>query len=283
MNGGKRPLGYTIVEVLIVLAVSGLMFMIAANFISGKQGKTAFTAGVQEMAVRIQDVIDQVNNGRYSDRRFTCRPAVGNFMEFFHAASDVQGTNALCVFIGKYFHFNGAGEMTDYEVFTLAGRRLTSDSKPPASLAEAEVTPIDDRYSLSDNLDLTSSQRTPQQLQVPRVKVDGSNASFYGFGFVQGLGRIDPDDPAGNTYSSGYEAPKLIYGPGHNSAGQSRSAASDASRLLGGNLQFANRVRVCVTDGERFAIITIGDSGNQLSVRVTRHERTFWEQVTQCG
>lgn len=55
MKGGKSPLGYTVVEVMIVLAVSGIMFLVAANFINGKQQKTSFANGVNEMASRIQD------------------------------------------------------------------------------------------------------------------------------------------------------------------------------------------------------------------------------------
>ena len=70
MNGGKRPLGYTIIEVMIVLAVSGVMFIIAASFISGKQESTAFTEGANEFASQLQQTIAEVADGQYSDVTF---------------------------------------------------------------------------------------------------------------------------------------------------------------------------------------------------------------------
>ena len=50
----KQPFGYTIVEVMIVLAVSSAMFLIAANFINGKQERTAFSQGSNEMVSQLQ-------------------------------------------------------------------------------------------------------------------------------------------------------------------------------------------------------------------------------------
>ena len=81
MLGGKnkQPLGYTIIEVMIVLAVSGLMFIIAATFINGKQQRATFTAGVNEMASELQNVIEQVNDGSYADVPLNCVSAGAGF------------------------------------------------------------------------------------------------------------------------------------------------------------------------------------------------------------
>src|SRR4051812_28553600 len=103
MNGGKLPLGYTVIEVMIVLAVSGLMFVIATNFISGKQAKTSFTAGSNELASKVQDLIGEVNDGKYSDIPLSCSANIGGPTSVSDGAPDAetQGTNPQCVFLGK--------------------------------------------------------------------------------------------------------------------------------------------------------------------------------------
>lgn len=102
MKGVKQPLGYTIIEVMIVLAISGLMFLIAANFISGKEESTSFTEGTNEFVTDMQSVINQVTDGQYSDISFQCVSS-GGTLSFPSGGS--QGTNPACVFLGKFLYF----------------------------------------------------------------------------------------------------------------------------------------------------------------------------------
>ena len=257
MNSGKQPLGYTIVEVLIVLAISGLMLSLAATFISGKQAKTSFQAGTNEMASQITDVISEVNDGHYSDRRFGCElPTGGNTIRFTGGVQ--QGTNPACVFLGKFLHFSKSGVMSDYEVFSLAGARLGTNGKPATNLTDVLPTPI---VNNAINLNLTEQRTVPQRLDIIDVKVDGH--AVYGFGFVQGLGSTSG---TGQTdYNSGAQSARLVYAPGLTSAGADEGTAAGQIRTL----SYASRAAVmCVSDGARWATITVGLNNNQLGVRL---------------
>src|SRR5205814_2186232 len=58
-NGG----GYTIVEVMIFLAISSLLFVAASIAIGGQQAHTEFNTAANDTNTKFQQWIDQVANG----------------------------------------------------------------------------------------------------------------------------------------------------------------------------------------------------------------------------
>lgn len=273
MRGGKTPAGYTVLEVMIVLAVSGVMFVIAANFINGKQAKTAFQTGVNELTAQVQAVIGEVNDGHYSDVAFGCNDSPPNRLNIVGAGpTDTTGNSQDCTFVGKILHFSEDGDDTRYEVLSLAGARLRSDDTAVTQLSEAKVTPI--KTGTGSALSLTVHRQVPQNLQITRVVItDASGATMptWNFGFTQGFGSVDTRAP--NTYSSGAQSASLAYGPGLTSATSDEDAAISA---LTNNVQLATAATVCVTDGERWATVNVGTSNNagQLSARGVMHGTT---------
>jgi type II secretory pathway pseudopilin PulG len=61
----KRQVGYTILEVLIFIAVSSLMFISAMRAISGRQRQVQFTQSIQEFDAKIKDLINDVTTSYY--------------------------------------------------------------------------------------------------------------------------------------------------------------------------------------------------------------------------
>ncbi|MEI6755863.1 MAG: prepilin-type N-terminal cleavage/methylation domain-containing protein [bacterium] len=178
MRGGNKYSGYTIIEVLIVLAISSFMFVIASQFISGKAADTSFRTGVNEMASRIQDAIDQVSNGQYTDQQVACS-VVGSDLTFT-ANSGSQGNSQDCIFIGKYFAFT-AGD-TKYPLYTIAGKT------------------VNDGSYLSANPQIIS-QFTYKNVIPQGLKPTTST----GFGFAQSLGSY-----SSGSYSSGAQSLKIV-------------------------------------------------------------------------
>src|SRR4051794_6940104 len=113
MKGVKAPSGYTIIEVLIVLAVSGVMFIMAANFIDGKNSRTRFQQGSNELGSRVQSVIEEITDGQYSDIPFTCNSTSSSIT--ITGTPQQQGKNYDCIFIGKIIHFSVGGNQNRYE------------------------------------------------------------------------------------------------------------------------------------------------------------------------
>lgn len=123
MRGGKNKTGYTITEVLIVLAISSAMFIAANSFISGRVAETSFRTGVNETASRIQDVIDQVASGQFNDRQISCTNNGASII--VNVGTNNQGSNIACVFAGKLIDFNTLGK---YIVKTYAAPRTQENS-----------------------------------------------------------------------------------------------------------------------------------------------------------
>jgi prepilin-type N-terminal cleavage/methylation domain-containing protein len=257
MKGGKEPLGYTIVEVLIVLAVSGLMFVIAANFINGKQQRTAFSQGVNEMASRIQGVINQVKDGQYSDIPQGCE-FTGGVTSFDYTDPTTQGKNAQCVFLGKIIHLRKEDKPSDYEVLSLAGGRADINGKAITSLPAADPKVIG---SLIDD------QTVPQQLEIRNVTGrDENNAPFQSFavGFFQGQGTVNDT----GDLTNGSQTVSMYYRIGLTKPVNNSPAFFTDNFPQANFLKIAQEVTICITDDTRFAEIIIGNSNSQLNVRV---------------
>src|ERR1700761_7227045 len=114
-RGGHRTAtaGFTIIEVLIVLAISSALLISAAALISGRQAKTEFMTGINNTQQQIQQIINETASGYYPNAgNFTCTGSlVGGVVSFSNAASQ-QGTNAGCIFMGKAIQF-GLGSSGD--------------------------------------------------------------------------------------------------------------------------------------------------------------------------
>lgn len=260
MKGGTRPQGYTIIEVMIVLAISGVMFLIASSFISGKEASSAFTEGTNEFASDLQSIITEVSDGQYSDVNLSCTVAQpSNQLTFTTAASgsSLQGTNSECDFLGKFVHMSESSNSTSYETFDLAGAR-TDDTL-------ASATPV-----IGNGVDLTDQETTPQALKVLDVKVtngSGVTSLSYGIGFVQSQANCNVDDSCVSSAQTVY----MVYSPGLNGAGGASMGETAAKNAITGNLRTATAADICLTDGTRYASIKLGDSSSvasQLNVTV---------------
>ena len=259
MLGGKnkqtrQPLGYTIVEVMIVLAVSGIMFLIAAQFINGKQEKAAFTQGSNDMASKLQQVVQDVTDGHYSDVPLTCTVSgsgVGATISVTTTSSGEQGTASDCVFLGKIVSFydtSGGTNRNNYSIFSIAAARNIT-SIPNNLIAAVGGSPS-----------LTTQSVTPQNLYVKKMTiVDASSGSpsvnpsnTYNIGFLQGLGNVDKNT---GSYLTGAQQPvQLVY------ADTTHNKMGDESYIAGTTIRLAKNATICVSDGARNADIFIGGS-----------------------
>lgn len=259
MRGGKnkQPLGYTIVEVLIVLAISGMMFVVATVFIAGKQANTQFTTGTHQFAAEMQSIAEQVTDGQYSDIPFTCTPGATK-LSFIVQATDNQGQNSNCEFIGKIVHFDGVGS-GGYQILPIAGSRLDKNNSgnPATDFNSARATVI---YDAGGGVDLTKQKVIPQGLTLKSIKVteSGGTHTDYSFGFTQGLGISD--NSGSGSYKSGAQISQLSYAD-QSSLGAAAKTAVDSSKMGA-----ASKVEICITDGPRNALITIDITNSQLNV-----------------
>ncbi|MEO7364578.1 MAG: prepilin-type N-terminal cleavage/methylation domain-containing protein [Candidatus Saccharimonadales bacterium] len=263
MKGGRRHQGYTIVEVMVVLAVSGVMFLIAASFTAGKQAKTAFNQGVNSLAFDIQADIDAVVDGQYTDVPLRCSVNEGPPRTLRFELPDnttKQGTNQQCTFLGILLHFrvdrsDGNDPLSNYDLVYLAGAKTDTGGGNLTQLSHSAITPV------SGAVNLTKAKLIPQGLQVAAVRVlynngvtDTYDGDHYNFGIIQNYGSLDTVNPS--SYASGAQTISLIV--------DTSLGPNDANLLTQSTVKPATRVIICLTDGVRKAHVTVGDNGNQL-------------------
>lgn len=255
MNGGKNK-GYTIVEVMIFLAISGVMFIIAAFFINGKQAAAAFTQGVNDLGSKLQQIAQEASNGQYPEQStLSCDTNSGPLS--FNTAGQGQGTNSDCVFLGKILHFSPAGDASIYHVIPVAGARLNSSNNTVKNLSEAQPTAVSS---------LIFSNGIAQGLTVRSIKINGQ-PNKYAFGFLTS----PAVNASGTNIANGAQKVELYYVDG---IGSTNSDAEVASAMLVPNtLKRATEVDICFDEGSnRKAQVIIGSSNNALNISVDRSQ-----------
>src|SRR5438477_181949 len=114
MRGGRGPQGYTIVEVMIFLAVSSALLLSAMALISAQQRKTRFSQGSKDMVSQLQDIVNIISTGYYiNSNNYKCSDS-GNgdssgYPTVSSSTANNKGANYGCTFIGHVFQFSPDG------------------------------------------------------------------------------------------------------------------------------------------------------------------------------
>ena len=170
--------GFTIVETLIVLAVSSTLFVVAGTMISGRQAKTEFQVGSRDIQTKIQQVINETKSGYYgTESTSSCSQNGTPPPGLAFTASGALGSRGNCVFIGKALVFSGS---TMY-IFPLAGLRQVSGMDAPnakAALATA-IPSSSQRYVFPYGTELVGSAVDDDSL-VPGIHGFAVLTSFSG-------------------------------------------------------------------------------------------------------
>lgn len=149
MNRGRLSSGFTIVEVLIFLATSAVIFVGMIGLINGRQSKTEFINSGRDFETIIQDVANDVTTGYFPDaQKISCVPS-GAGISITADSTKNQGTNQGCIFIGKTMTFS----TNTYTLDTLAGRRLKAGgSQQPVENFDESGIKIVPELSSSNNI-----------------------------------------------------------------------------------------------------------------------------------
>jgi type II secretory pathway pseudopilin PulG len=141
-GGNASPTsGFTIVETLIVLAVTSTLLISAMVSMSGRQARTEFQVATQNAVRDYQSIISQIESGRYTtSNNFTCETSGFNDVSFAPpTGGDTQGANKDCTYLGLALVF-GQNPAT-YKKYVLAGSRLYNDATPASAKDLTESNP----------------------------------------------------------------------------------------------------------------------------------------------
>lgn len=147
----RRQHGFTMVEVMIFLAISGAMLGWSVLSIRGRQQQVQFSQAVREFENVIKDYINDIGTGYYPNAANTSCTVSNPFnassdIRFAPSGTATAGSNKDCIFLGKAIQFGVHGSNgEDYNVYTVLGRRQTpsgSSLRDVTSFREARPTPL---------------------------------------------------------------------------------------------------------------------------------------------
>lgn len=276
--------GFTIVETLIVLAVTGALFVAIAATLSGRQGAAEFAHAIQSVQSELQQTINQVPAGFFPDHGLSCAPG-GSSLTF--AVGGTQGANAPCVFLGKVVQFwvrgSGGNSPEEDRVYTIAGLNgAMADTGSPFDLALPTVvglTANSDYIDYSDSLNLQYGLHTVWAHSDNNLTCNAKSCSIGSVAFLMEPGNSNSQSISG--YSSGSQQVDLIpirTTSLNQTVAQTVQGIENKQSNLGGLLDPdltasapinpKNGVEICFASGttNQSGLITIGSSGRQLLV-----------------
>ncbi len=149
---GKRVGGFTIIEVMIVLASTGALLIIAMTVIGGQVASTNFQTGTRSFATQLQNIANQVTSGQYTyDNSISCYVDNQNppEVQIDGNGNANQGSNQECVFLGKNIYIGPTPSNMIYSYIVAApSNNATISTSDKIIVKNNEI----DKYSLSSNL-----------------------------------------------------------------------------------------------------------------------------------
>ncbi|HSW99822.1 MAG TPA: prepilin-type N-terminal cleavage/methylation domain-containing protein [Patescibacteria group bacterium] len=282
--------GFTIVEVMIVLAVSGGLFIAAAILISGKQNQAGFNSAIQQIQVQIQQTINDVSSGYFpNSSNFQCTAPNGGPLSLTGVGSNAQGTNVGCVFAGKAVQFQVQGTDPErFAVLTIAAAQRDVSGQEITSLATATPKVVAPGVgSPSGYPDLTTTSVLQNGLATLPAMSSGHPRMWYNNGAADvAIGAV-AFVPSFATYNAGGDLKSgsqqlSVYPVAGTSLGLTKPAAVDVinSNLASSTPDPSNGVSICFASGgtKESGLVVIGGAGHPLAVTLK-----IMDGTTTCG
>jgi prepilin-type N-terminal cleavage/methylation domain-containing protein len=280
-------LGFTIVEVMVVLAISGLILFSAILIFDGQQGKTEFSQAVNQFQTQIQATINDATNGYYpSNSRVECQQGTGitpnGGPQFSMSANAAQGTNLGCIFLGKVMQFavSSSGDTSSplINIYTIVGNESVTPGSSILAQSLNDANPVILAPTSSGtnyfpepsvyNLEYGASIRCIEYTLSFNYSVcNPSSASSTGaVAFAINSSGSTSANGQEVTASSVVPLPHVALGdPGEGMPNWSSTDSSINGDLPNG----ANAgVYICLSNGNQSAIISVGVNSNQPIVSV---------------
>lgn len=275
-GGRHKAAGFTIVETMLVLAVTGSLFVSAAVLINGRQNKTEFQTGINNLQQQVQQIVNETSSGYYpTSKNFTCNGAT-HPVKIFAAGANNQGQNSGCIFLGKVVQFGTSVDPTQLVVYPIAGNQLNVASKNVLTVAQASPFAIAPGFVVgSSPVDASVSQSMLSGLSV--AITGGAPIMSYTVGAISnptGAVGFITGDSSGNIASStstglGSGTQQLsLYAVSGTTANMNTKTLVD--KINAGNLvNNVSSITACIKSGttNQSAALTIGGSG-KLSVGI---------------
>lgn len=258
--------GFTIVETMIVLGVSGVMFVSAASMVTGQQAKARFKSSMTDIVSRIQSTINEASSGYYpSSNKLECIVGADG-PEINETAAKEQGSNNDCIYLGRAIMFGpNTSDPQEYFLQTLVGLRKNGGNEV-TNFAQAKVIAA----GPSSGFDISETKELQYGTTTAWMKTDESTPlEVAGVAFV-----IDPSQTAydgSGQLASGSLINSIVPILGSED-GLSNEDGEAAIKSVFGSAVSKKPVKLCFVSGgtEQSALVTVGAGGsnNMVDLRI---------------
>ncbi len=242
----SKDAGYTIVETMAFLAVSGALFVSTMLLLNGQQRKTEFSTTVRELDTKLQSVIGNVSAGYYNNPgSVTCTLSSG-ILNITDIPSS-QGQNQDCIYIGQVIIPTTSGD--GLYIYSVAGLRLNSSGQEVKDFYEAKpklITVTVETYKFPSGITVPSPNG---------MTVDGTAFGSLGIfsTFNQYGAGLNPLLKSGSTKSNFYTLTGI-------------TALEIQNELISKPSPEQGEIRICLTDGSRVGVIKLNTSTTRVTI-----------------
>jgi prepilin-type N-terminal cleavage/methylation domain-containing protein len=265
--------GYTIIEIMVVLAISSVLVLMAMTFLNGNQSQTEFSQSMRDLQSQVQSWIDSVPNGdAYGSIDDTYCHLSGNIK--IDTGGRPANASPDCIFLGKAIQFNDKPSTSVY-AYSVFGRRLDASDNLTGNIQDAEPEPAagaggPKAANLTETYTLKSGATLRSIINSSGITAGGEKSHLAGF--YLSLNTDQAIGQNGNSNLIAYQYPLGNAGLNDNSvirciennppdcripAGQTAPAALDSWQLC-----FENN------GNGRTALLTISSSANGFDPKV---------------
>lgn len=249
--------GYTIIETMIFLVISGVILATSLLFFKGRQQRIQFTQGTREIEAGLKTVLNEVTTGYYPNNGdFSCvEGSEGPVLDFDD--SNEQGSNENCIFLGKILKFDRDG----YIAYTTIGLRKNG----PTLSSSLEAS----KPTVSDNI--TQSYQLPWGIRITKVVSvkNSSKSNRSAIGVLSSLGNFSSsDDGLSFDIASGSQTASLLpIGAGLDDPDE---VFKDNVKAMKDTDRRPNKVLICLESGggDRKAAIILGGDNKELNTEL---------------
>jgi len=233
--------GFTIVETLIVLAVTSALMVAFMITMGGKQARTEFAVGSRQLLRTFQSQIGQISSGNY-DKTFT--GCSGTASVIFGGGATDMGSSSGCVYLGKSFVLGGAPDVL--RSYVVAGLRTPAQENSITSYSPT-VPP------------LNTSTRLPAGFSFENGKIDYGDGTNVTWSNTQARAFWVLRDVSSISDASASIQPLAVYGA---AASYTWSGATLRANINAAPLTTVSKVQLCFRGGTgKFVVLSVGQSG----------------------
>ena len=173
------PGGYTIIEVMIFLTISAVIFSGAVLVFNGQQGKSQFEQGMHDLASKVQQYVDQTGTSIFANSgQYTCNTNGTSGRAQLSAGNGGVGTNQACIFLGRALQVvPGQSQIFTY---TVLGRAMDA-GQPVVSFEDALPEPAISPFDLTDVYDTPWGTVKSGTSLITPIGGSPSNGDLVGF------------------------------------------------------------------------------------------------------